>query len=59
MAQRTGLICHRWPWVFMWFATIPAQRKTIQDFFCSLAGRQEEVRQLCAIKTVESFLALL
>jgi hypothetical protein len=30
-----------------------------RDFFCSLAGRQEEVRRLCTIKTPESLLALL
>jgi hypothetical protein len=42
-----------------WFETLQAAMHAIQDFFCSLAGRKEEVRRLCALKIPESLVALL
>jgi hypothetical protein len=41
-----------------WFETLQEERQAIRDFFCSLAGRQDDIRQLCAIKTRESLVAL-
>jgi transposase len=42
-----------------WFESLLAEVRAIRDFFCYLAGRKEEVRRLCTIKTPESLLALL
>jgi len=42
-----------------WFETLQGEIRALHDFFCHLAGRKEQVRQLCAIKTPESLLALL
>jgi hypothetical protein len=42
-----------------WFATLREEIQALRDFFCYLAGRTEQVRQLCVIKTPESLLALL
>ena len=42
-----------------WFETLQAEIQALRDFFCYLAGRKEQVRQLCAVKTPESLLALL
>jgi hypothetical protein len=41
------------------FATLQEELHAIQDFFCYLAGRKEEVRRLCALKIPESLVALL
>lgn len=42
-----------------WFETRQEEIQAIRNFFCYLAGRKEEVRHLCTIKTPESLLALL
>lgn len=42
-----------------WFETLQEELQAIRDFFCYLAGRKDDVRQLCAIKTPESLVALL
>jgi transposase len=42
-----------------WFETLPEELQAIRDFFCYVAGRKAEIRQLCAIKTPESLVALL
>jgi hypothetical protein len=42
-----------------WFKTLQEEIQAIRDFFCYLAGRQGEVRQLCAIKIPKSLVALL
>jgi putative transposase len=42
-----------------WFETLPKEIQAIQDFFCYLAGRKEEVRHLCALKIPESLVASL
>jgi transposase len=42
-----------------WFATLQEELQAIRDFFCYLAGRKDDVRQLCAIKTPESLVASL
>ena len=42
-----------------WFATLQEECQAIRDFFCYLAGRKADVRQLCAVKTPESLVALL
>jgi hypothetical protein len=48
---------------FKWKRTsgyyLQEELQAIRDFFCSLAGRQDDVRHLCAIKTPESLVALL
>jgi transposase len=42
-----------------WFESLQQEMQALRDFFCYLAGRKEEIRRLCAIKTPESLLALL
>jgi hypothetical protein len=42
-----------------WFETLQEELQASRDFFCYLAGRQDDIRQLCAIKTPESLVALL
>jgi hypothetical protein len=42
-----------------WFETLQEALQAIRDFFCYLAGRKDDVRHLCAIKTPESLVALL
>jgi hypothetical protein len=42
-----------------WFETLQEEIQAIRDFFCYLAGRKDDIRQLCAIKTPESLVALL
>ena len=37
-----------------WFETLPEEIQALRDFFGYLAGRKEQVRQLCAITTPES-----
>ena len=41
-----------------WLETLPEELQAIRDFFCYVAGRKAESRQLCAIKTPESLVAL-
>jgi hypothetical protein len=54
-----------WQWLrrvgthAQWFETLQEELQAIRDFFCYLAGRQDDIRQLCAIKTPESLVALL
>jgi hypothetical protein len=42
-----------------WFETLQEALQAIQNFFCYLARRREEVRRLCALKIPESLVALL
>jgi hypothetical protein len=42
-----------------WFETLQEESQAIRNFFCYLAGRQEEVRQLCTLKIPESLVGLL
>jgi hypothetical protein len=42
-----------------WFETLQEELQAIRDFFCYLAGRKDDGRHLCAIKTPESLVALL
>jgi hypothetical protein len=54
-----------WKWVRRavphndWFEPLPEDLQAIRDVFCYLAGRKDDVRQLCGIKTPESLVALL
>jgi hypothetical protein len=41
------------------FESLLAEIQALRDVFCYLAGRKEQVRRLCTIKTPESLLALL
>lgn len=42
-----------------WFETLQEEIQAIRDFFCYLAGRKNQVRELCALKIPESLVGLL
>ena len=42
-----------------WFATLHEHIEAIRHFFRYLAGVKDQVRQLCGLKTPESFVASL